>query len=695
MGSVGVLSRFPVLRILIPFALGIVLYRLLPALWLPCVLAALVVSVLVVMRVMNTSASRSRLLRQYRIVPLSMAVVAIGWLAAMVAEPPVLDESGVNGKSACARIESIKYNEKSMLMQVKLLQWQEGSEVHKFRATHILLSTRGCNYDLVAGDLVAFPLQLERVHNMGNPCEMDYARYLHDKGIIYRQHTDVRELDRVGQSPTVMTRVFNMRQSLQHKILNSSLSDPTQALVIAMLLGNDDFIEPLVRDDFSRAGVAHVLALSGLHVAVITLIIWFLLFPLDYLRGKKLRLVLTLVILVGYDLLTGMSPSVIRATVMITFVFMSMIFYRKSTPLNAVATAALAILVFSPSALYSVGFQLSFITVVALIVFYQYFKIKMPASKVLNYVYSILLTSAVAMASTIVLTAYYFNTMSFMSIGANVLIMPLIPVFMVLGAIVVAMLAMGGGAGVLGKVLDFLTSLINGAVGEISSLSLAKGDVYVSWPAVIAYYAILVLLALWLARRNLRMLLAAGVVLVMWLAGALIAQSRVPHRGMVVFNSFNSTPVLYFNGSDALLWVPDVESDYDIENFKRWNRAFLARHGIDSVMLVDSTGAQLPGAVIKPPHASIMGMGIVTAGKGRWKHYEAPSDSTAVKFDYAIITKGFHSSVARLKELVDCDSVILSGGIYSDDLHTLQQECATSHFPHYNIKTTGAFVKME
>ena len=267
--------------------------------------------------------------------------------------------------------------------------------------------------------------------------------------------------------------------------------------------------------------------------------------------------------------------------------------------------------------------------------------------------------------------------------------------YRMISILAVAMLAMGGGAGVLGKVLDFLTSLINGAVGEISSLSLAKGDVYVSWPAVIAYYAILVLLALWLARRNVRMLLAAGVVLVAWLAGALIAQTRVPHRGMVVFNSFNSTPVLYFNGSDALLWVPDVESDYDIENFKRWNRAFLARHGIDSVMLVDSTGAQLPGAVIKPPHASIMGMGIVTAGKGRWKHYEAPSDSTAVKFDYAIITKGFHSSVARLKELVDCDSVILSGGIYSDDLHTLQQECATSHFPHYNIKTTGAFVKME
>lgn len=695
MGNVSVLSRLPVLRILIPFAVGIVLYRLLPMLWLPCVLVALVVIMLVVMRVGKRNASHSLQLRNYRILPLSIAVMAMGWLAAMVTEPPVHDENHLEGKTTCARIETIKYNEKSMLMQVKLLNYMDGANPHKLRGTHILLSTRGCDYEYEAGDLVAFPLQLERVRNMGNPDEMDYARYLHDKGIIYRQHIDVRELERVGQSPTIMTRIFNLRQSLQHSILNSSLREDTQALIIAMLLGNDDFIQPSVRDDFSRAGVAHVLALSGLHVAVITLIIWFLLFPLDYLRGKKLRLVLTLVVLIGYVLLTGMSPSVVRATVMIAFVFMSVIFYRKSIPLNAVATAALAILVFSPNSLYSVGFQLSFITVTALILFYQYFKIKLPSNKLLNYVYSILLTSAVAMVSTIVLTAYYFNTISLMSIGANVLVMPLIPVFMVLGAIAIVMLAMGGGVGVLGLALDWLTSLINGAASGMSSLSLVKGDVYVTWIAVVAYYAILVLLALWVTRRNVRMLLAAGVVLVMWLGGALIAETKASHRGMVVFNSFNSTPVLYFNGANALLWIPDVESDYDIESFKRWNRAFLAHHGIDSVTLVDSTGAQLPGAVIHPPHANIMGMGFVIAGKGRWKHYEIPDSTTAVKFDYAIITKGFHSDVARLKELINCDSVILSGGIYRDDLDKLDKECVTSRVPHYNIKKSGAFLKME
>lgn len=68
---------------------------------------------------------------------------------------------------------------------------------------------------------------------------------------------------------------------------------------------------------------------------------------------------MTLLLLIGYDVLTGMSPSVVRATVMIGFVFMGTLFYRKSVSLNSVAAAALVILVISPGSLYSVGFQLS------------------------------------------------------------------------------------------------------------------------------------------------------------------------------------------------------------------------------------------------------------------------------------------------------------------------------------------------
>jgi competence protein ComEC len=668
---------------------GIVLYRLTSSFWIPVVLCMMAIVALLMMWLYGNNPSKKMRMRSYRIVPLALIVIAVGWFVTWIAEPVKLDEKRLKGNVSCGRIETIKYNEQSMLMQVKLLDLNDKT---RMKGVRILLSTRGCNYDFEAGHLIAFKLNFGRVRNMGNPDEMDYAGYLHDKGIIYRQHTDVRDVEMVGEAQTLMTRAFNFRSELQHRVLNSSLSPESQALIIAMLLGNDDFIEPSVHDSFSQAGIAHVLALSGLHVAVISLVIWLLLFPLDYVGGKKVRLLITLLALIAYDVFTGLSPSVIRSTVMIAFVFMSQIFYRKSSPLNSLAIAAIAILIFSPNSFFSVGFQLSFITVASLLIFYKVFDVKFPKNRILNYLYTIFVTSAVAMLSTIVLTAYYFNTISLVSMMTNVLIMPLIPVFMVLGALALVMLAIGGGVSGLSTIIDWITNTIQSLAGGMSALPLSSGSVYVNWGAVVIYYVILVLLGLWIYKRNARLLLSAGVVLVVGIASGLVQDYMLSRRGMVIFNSFNSTPVLYYNGCDAMLWVPDVENDFDIDNFKRWNRAFLAHHHIDSIKLIDSTKCQMPGAVIEPPYANILGTGIIAVGKGHWKSYTR-DDSISMRFNVALVTKGFHSQISRLKELVDCDTIVLSGGIYEEDNITLESECKSLNTPYYNIKKSGAFMK--
>ena len=691
MGKNTVLTRLPAVRLLLPMVAGIVVARLGGSYWVPAATVLMaIVSWFVIGIKGNTVAGRMRW-RHNGIVPLWLVMIAVGWIASWVDRPVSFDYKHLIGSVACARVETIKFNEKSMLMQVKLLNANGSDEL--VQGARVLLSTRGCEYNLEAGDLVAFKLNLSRVRNMGNPDEMDYAQYLHDRGLIYRQHIKVSDIAKVGYSPTLTTKFFELRQDLEHQVLNSSLSPDSQALIIAMLLGNDEFVEPSVRDSFSHAGIAHVLALSGMHVAVISLIMWFLLFPLDYLRGKKLRLVLTLLSLVAFDLFTGMSPSVVRSTVMIAFVMASQLFYRKSNPLNAVVTAALAILIFSPSSLFNVGFQLSFITVASLIVFYQAFDLKFPSNKLLNYLCTTAATSAVATVSTLVLTAYYFNIISIVSVITNLLVMPLVPVLMVLGVLAVVMLAMGGGVMLLGDAIDWLTATFQWMAGTMSSLSLGS-SVYVNWGVVVAYYAMLMMLAMWMSRRNARWLLAAGAMVVAMLAIILVEQVTTPRRGLVIFNSFDSTPVLYYNENEAVLWVPDVENDYDIEKFKRWNRAFLAHHRIDSVRLVDSAGCVLPGAAISPPYANIMGTGIVAAGRGRWKHY-ARHDSTNVKFNYVLITKGFHSDVATLRNLYSASSVILSGAIYQDDNTMLDHECDSLGISHHNIRLDGAYIKMD
>ena len=175
---------------------------------------------------------------------------------------------------------------------------------------------------------------------------------------------------------------------------------------------------------------------------------------------------------------------------------------------------------------------------------------------------------------------------------------------------------MGGGIAGISQVIDWIVDAIETMAGWMSTISPPSGSIYVTWVAVVVYYSVLILLFLWIYKRNARMLLAAGVVLIIGVACGLVQNSMAPRLGLVIFNSFNSTPVLYFNDNNALLWVPDVPNDFDVENFKRWNRAFLAHHNIDSIRLIDSTKCQLPGAVFDPPYANVMGTGIVAAGKG-------------------------------------------------------------------------------
>ncbi len=696
MSDSNLFSRLPVLRLLLPLVVGIILHDACSALWLPIVIAALAAMVAMAMWMATRSPQSLLRLRALRYVPLALAMIAVGWGAAWIGEPVALNLDEINGKVACARVETIGFGEKSMTMQVKLLYSINPSSGvgTKFRGTHVMLSTRGVNYEMKAGDLVVTRLGLVPITNMGNPDEMDYARFMRNKGIAYRQHTAEEDVKRVGWSPTLMTRAFNFNQQLQHKVLNSTLSPATQAMVIAMLLGNDDFIDRGIRDEFSLSGVAHVLALSGLHVGIITLIIWFLLFPLDYIGARRLRLALTLAILIAYDVLTGMSPSVIRATVMMAFVFASMMFYRKLHPLNALATAALVVLVFSPGALSGVGFQLSFITVTAIIVFYKLFNVGSKRSKVLNYLYTTLATSVVAMLATIMLTAYYFNTISPLSVVTNFVLLPIIPVFMIVAVVALLLLMMGVTVDLLNSVLDALSAFINSAVGCFARLPLSSDNVYVTWVAVVIFYIVLVLLLLWFKRRNPRWLIVAGCFVVLGLIHNIIVDARAERQGLVIFNSYNSTPVFYFNGSRAMLWMPDVDEDFDRESFMRRHRAFLAHHGIDSVTIVDSTECRMPGGVIKPPYAHLGGTSLMAVGKGRWKHYER-LDSSGVRFDLLVVTKRFHSQISVLNSLIKADTILFSGDIYDNDLPALVDECDSLSVPYYNVKTSGAYARMK
>ena len=554
----------------------------------------------------------------------------------------------------------------------------------------VLVSTRGCDYTLREGDIVAWKAALSEVGNLGNPYEMDYAAWLRDShGIRYQQHIPVGQVKKTGYYPTLLTRMTDIRRDLALKVYNSRLTAPAQRLVVALLLGETGTIDKETRQEFSAAGIAHVLALSGLHVGIIALIVWILLFPLDYLRQQKLRLVLTLVSIALFAVFTGLSPSVVRSAVMIGFAFASVMFSRRSVPLNSLCMAALAILVFSPSALYSVGFQLSFITVGAILLAGRIPKAFQSRLKAVNYITATVFTSIVAMLATMALTAHYFHIVSWASVISNLLVMPVLPLFMILGALFLLVTLAGMQWHLLDLGLDTISDYIRWTASTVSAchVSHVKG-VYVSAVGTIISMAVLLLLIMWLYRHNLRYLLAAGCAIALLLAHSLWLNVNTSHRGLIVFNSFSSTPVMYYDGGSAWLWTPDDE-ETDVATASRYYSGFLARHGIGEMTLMgNDTTSLMNGVLFKPPFAYLQGHRLLAVGRGNWKKMTAKGSK--MQLDEIIVTKRFHSTVAKLRELYDFNQLIISGAIQPATLESLLHECDSLGINYHALAHDGA-----
>ena len=676
------MSRFPVLRILVPFALGIIVQRLWHCWWAPLVLIAL--SIVGYMAFVSKSRTpQGRLYwRQFFIIPISVCSLALGWLCAVIHCPPQLAEGQRTSRTLIGRVADLDYTDFSMRMTVDVLN-------QDLPRCKVLVSTRGCDYTMQAGDLVTWEAALDEVGNLGNPGEMDYAHYLLDsKGIRYQQHLPVGQIRRVGQSPTLMTRLANVRRSLQLQVYNSQVSPAVQQFIVALLLGDSGAIDKSTRQEFSAAGVAHVLALSGLHVGFLALIIWWLLFPLDYLRLKKLRLAITLVGIALFATFTGLSPSVVRSTLMISMAFASIIFYRRSVSLNALAFAALLIIVFSPSAIYSTGFQLSFITVAAMLMFARVPERLTNSHKWVNYLSSTVIASLVAMLATVALSAHYFHTVSLMSVLANLLVLPILPLFLALGALFLLVTAAGLHWQALDTLLEGIYRYIHWAVSSVNALPLSHvRGVYVTTFGVIAYFVVMALVVLWLYRRKARYLLWAGCALAILLLHSLLTDYRTPRQGLVIFNAYTSTPVLYFEDGKGYVWTPD-EEETDSASFARYYAGFLARHQIGELQFIANDDTlHLDDALIQPPVAHLMGRRLLAVGSGKWKQATAQHH---LRLDDIIVTKRFHGSVAKLRELYDFDRIILSGAFYEKD--RLLAGCDSLGIKVHDLKSAGALV---
>jgi competence protein ComEC len=316
---------------------------------------------------------------------------------------------------------------------------------HHVVSGKVAVSTRESGLpQLRRGDGVVLTGRLRPIRNFANPGGFDYERFMALRTIRVRTYARKGSLAVVT---TAMAKpwqryVDGLRQVIanhMHRAL-AGTNRQASALLTALIVGQRDQISSELRQDFNRAGVGHVLAISGLHIGMVAaaafgltrwLLSWVPLM-LAHAWTRKGAALISGVLVLFYALLAGLSPATQRALIMVTVILMGYWVGRRHDWLNALALAALIILMVYPPALLSVSFQLSFAAVLAIVVGLKAVPLKPSPLQAawwrrwMRRWMALMWVSGLAIAGTLPLALYYFNQTSLVGLATNLAVVPLV-----------------------------------------------------------------------------------------------------------------------------------------------------------------------------------------------------------------------------------------------------------------------------
>jgi competence protein ComEC len=494
----------PVIPITLSLMAGIIMGQGLPGFAFPALFIVLAAAVWLVVRMRQEQPARWS--------PL-LATLAAGYLAMVPWTSPPLgtDHIAAYLDTGYWRIHGVvvdspvvRFGRTRAVLDVTSLAREDVSQRVRGR---IRLTVMG-ETTLAPGDRLVFPARLRPFRNFQNPGSFDYRRHMAYQGIHGSAWVSVEKLRRNGMRIRFpASRLVNdARRHLAQMIENagSEMVADQKAVLKALIVGDRSDIDDGLRERFNRAGVGHLLAISGLHVGIVATVAfgafrWMLsFFPFLLWRGwgRQWAAAATLVPVLAYGMLAGMSPSTQRAEIMVAVFLLALILGRSHDVINTLAAAALVILALFPPALFSISFQLSFAAVLAIV--YGLDKTGIvsdpaggPVRRVRQRLLGFMLVSALAIAGTTPVVLFHFNQTSLVGMAANLFLVPLVGFVAVPAGLVSAFVSFfSEPAAVLGFQLSVqLLRLATMALDFFSGLPFAAVNIVTpSLPEILLYY---------------------------------------------------------------------------------------------------------------------------------------------------------------------------------------------------------------
>jgi competence protein ComEC len=543
------------------------------------------------------------------------------------------------------------------------------------------------------GDLLIVNTTFTDVRQPQNPEQFDYKKYLSDR-FVYQQAfigAENWKISARNSGSSIQSLAYFLREKILNILSSNEISGREYAVISALLIGYTDKIDPELIKDYSGTGAIHILSVSGMHVGLIFIFCNFLLFFLDRFRfGKFIKAILLLSLVWFYALLTGLSPCVLRAAAMFSFIIIGKAFRQEPNIYNTIAASVMFLLMFNPYFITDIGFQLSYLAVIGIVAVYPLiFKLWLPKYSFVEKAWSLIAVSLAAQMITFPLALYYFGQFPNYFLLTNIIAVPLSTAIIYTGIIMVATSYFSVLSGLISKLLVIMIKILNGSIHTIESMpfSVSRG-IYINTFEMVALFIIIVsFLYFFVHRRKPSLIFGLFVLCLVFVSFTIKKFDHLSQKKIVVYSVKNHTAIDFIDGKSNVLLadsgiISDVKTiDFNIRN--NWNR----------------NGISMTTALTTNENSSFRNDNLLIRN-GFIQYYdkkiafvdEAIYNQKRIDVDYLIIKNNPALTVSELKSMFNFRKLIFDTSNKSYNLQKWIHECRETGTDYYSVTESGAFV---
>lgn len=412
---------------------------------------------------------------------------------------------------------------------------------------------------LKAGDQLLFGKAVQEIKNSGNPGSFNYKQYALFNGITHQVYLTEKDFVVLGKPPekTPGLWLYQTRASIL-SILKKYIHGPKElGLAEALLIGYRDDLDKELLQSYSNTGVVHVIAVSGMHLALVFWLLNLLLQPLLKRKNTKwLHPVLILCILWLFTLLAGGAASVVRAAVMFSFILLGKTFGRNASIYNTLAASAFFLLCYDPYWLWDAGFQLSYAAVLSIVIFYKpIYNLFFVQNPLLNSVWQLCAVSIAAQVLTTPIAAYLFHQFPVYFLITNLLAVP-ISSFVLIGELLLVFLSpLNSVAAFIGNILSRAIWWMNSIIENLSRypFSIWSGLNLNIAQVLLLYLTIIGFATGWMQKRKWGLWLGLASVLALFSIRLISFQKADEQQRLIVYNIPRATAIDFISGRNHFL----------------------------------------------------------------------------------------------------------------------------------------------